>query len=176
VDKTIVALAIQEGSKFVSELLRVALTNKPRTSLVSDSITHVEQPHVMPSSNDKDISYRFECLAKHLGGASVLLREAYERANDEGVGEGTSEKVLEAMNEHSASEADIEHMIGHPIAKRLLSGIRGFRKACWEAKLPTGGGSIQDIEDARTWNSIMYKETIEAAKVNPGSECVISGM
>lgn len=128
----------------------------------------------------QDLEYRFECLAKHLGGASVLLREAYERANDEGIGDGTAEKIMEAMNEHSGMEADLEKMLGIPDAKptvdKILSGARAFRAAAWKARLPTGGGTKEDVADARVWNDLMLTEVLTQAKKTPGTQCIIEGM
>ena len=117
---------------------------------------------------------------KHLGGASVLLREAYERVIDEGIGEGTAEKIMEAMNEHSGMEADLEKMLSTPEvreqAEKLMSGVRAFRKAAWEAKLPNGSGTKEDIGDARLWNDILYQEAFTSAKRQPGTECIREGM
>ena len=117
---------------------------------------------------------------KHLGGANVLLREAYERAIDEGMGEGTAEKIMEAMNEHSGMESDLEKMLPMPEAReeaeKLMAGVRAFRKAAWEAKLPTGSGTKEDISDARLWNDILYQEAFNSAKQQPGEACVEEGM
>ena len=115
-----------------------------------------------------------------MGGAAVLLREAYERANDEGVGDGTAEKIMEAMNEHSGMEADLEKMLAipeaKPVADKLLSGVRSFRAAAWKARLPVGGGTKEDVADARIWNDIMLQETYTNAKKQPGTECIAKGM
>lgn len=113
---------------------------------------------------------------KHLGGASILLREAYERAIDEGIGEGTAEKIMEALNEHSGMEVDLEKMLDIPEAKeqveKLMSGVRAFRNAAWKAKLPTGDGTKEDIADARLWNGILYQEAFNSAKKQPGEACI----
>ena len=118
---------------------------------------------------------------KHLGGASVLLREAYERSiGDEGVGPGTAEKVMEAMNEHSAMELDIEKMLSFPEAReeaqKLLDATRKFRRAAWDCHITTGQGTVDDIEAAKLWNDILYQTTFANAKLHPGSECQASGM
>lgn len=117
---------------------------------------------------------------KHLGGASVLLVEAYERAIDEGMGEGTAEKIMEAMNQHSGMEVDLEKMLPIPEAReqaeKLMSGVRAFRKAAWEAKLVTGGGTKEDVADARLWNDLLYQEAFSSAKQQPGEACLIEGM
>jgi len=128
-----------------------------------------------------EIAYRWECCCKHLGGASVLLREAYERAiGDDGIGPGTAEKVMEAMNEHSAMELDIEKMLSYPDAKpeaqKLLDATRKFRRAAWDCHITTGQGTVDDIEAAKLWNDILYQQTFENAKRYPGTECVKSGM
>ena len=134
----------------------------------------------MPSSGaPQDLDYRWECTLKHLGGASILLREAYERAVDGGMGDGTAEKFMEAMNEHSGSETDIEKMLGMPDAResaeRLMGGIKAFRNAAWKAKLPVGGGTVQDISDARLWNNLLLQEAYSQAKKQPGNSCVLDG-
>lgn len=181
-NKGTLAGLIEEGGRLLSDLIRIkAAASRPYMPVAPPvSAPAVSAPIAAPTPVDTDISYRFECVAKHLGGASVLLREAYERANDEGVGPGTAEKIQEAMNEHAGAEPDLEHMLSHPqgkeIANKLLSGIRSFRKASWEAKLPTGGGTKQDIEDARLWNSLMFKAAMDAAGKYPGTACVASGM
>lgn len=188
--RELLANLVEEGSKLASDLVRFAMMPHPaKKDATKETMEAPPSPRpkpvsrpimVVPSLQTDDISYRFECVVKHLGGASVLLREAFERANDEGVGDGTSEKVVEAMNEHAGAEPDLEKMLGspkgQPIAERLLSGIRAFRKAAWESKLPLGEGTKQDIADARQWNSIMLQDALNAAKSHPGSECVQEGM
>jgi len=148
---------------------RVLITNKPEIN------------STLPENEKADENlYRFECLAKHLGAASVLLKEAYERANDEGMGDGTAEKVVEAMNEHAGMEADLEKMGDasdvKAVVDKLYSGVRGFRAAAWKARLTVGGGTKDDIEAARTWNNIMLSTVYENAKAHPGATCVQSGM
>ena len=100
--------------------------------------------------------------------------------NDDGIGEGTAEKVIEALNEHSGSEADLEKMLniqgGKETAERIMSGVRQFRAAAWKVGLPKGQGTKEDIEAARMWNAIMLKEAIEGANKHPGTECVKEGM
>ena len=137
------------------------------------------QPSPIPplaKTEQEAVAYSFECLIKHLGGASVLLREAFERAIDDGMGAGTAEKVVEALNEHSAAEPDIEKMLNIPEVKdraeKLLSGIRQMRKAAWEAGLPIGKGTKEDIEAMRLWNTILLKEALEGAERYPGTLCV----
>ena len=139
----------------------------------------IDEPAESPSNAPQDLDYRWECTLKHLGGASILLREAYERAVDGGMGDGTAEKFMEAMNEHSGSETDIEKMLGMPDAResaeRLMGGIKAFRNAAWKAKLPVGGGTIQDISDARLWNILLLQEAYSQAKKQPGNQCVLDG-
>lgn len=186
--RDLLANLVEEGSKLASDIVRFAMTPRPArketvaaTEAPPSPAPSVEpRPKPLPSLATDDLSYRFECVVKHLGGASVLLREAYERANDEGMGEGTKEKVVEAMNEHAGAEPDLEKMLGipegKPIADRLLSGVRAFRKAAWESKLPLAQGTKQDIADARQWNTIMLQDALNAAKTYPGTECVQEGM
>lgn len=130
--------------------------------------------------HQQSLDYRFECVLKHLGGASVLLKEAYQRANDEGIGDGTAEKIMEAMSEHSGMEADLDKMINMPDVKplvdKLYSGERAFRAAAWKAHLPIGGGTKEDIADSRIWNDMLLAEVMTAAKRHPGQQCVIEGM
>ncbi len=134
----------------------------------------------IPEHASGEREYRLECCVKHLGGASVLLREAFERANDEGMGEGTAEKVIEAMNEHSAMETDLEKMLDakdvKDVTERLLSGARQFRASAWKSGLPRGDGTKDDIEAARMWNNILLNETITAAHKFPGTKCQEEGM
>ncbi len=183
---------IEQGSQILGDVIRMAVSksitgNTQQVKPINEHATlgaPTAVPTAVPTANQqedgKELQYRFECLGKHLGGASVILREAYERANDEGVGEGTAEKIIEVMNEHAGAEADLEKMVdipeGKPVADRILSGIRAFRKACWEANLPRGQGTKKDIEDARLWNNILLKDALDAAKKYPGTECVRSGM
>lgn len=196
------AALIENGAKVLSDVMRLTLL-RPVARMPEQVITQEPprpQPAPAPSyvkvipeieskpaikSLDKpqarqDLDYRFECCLKHLGGASVLLKEAYQRANDEGIGDGTSEKIMEAMNEHSGMEADLEKMLDmtevKPLVDRILSGERAFRAAAWKARLPVGGGTKEDIADARTWNDIMMQEVLAQAKKTPGQTCVAQGM
>jgi len=187
------AYLFEEGGKLLSSAVRVAMA-RPRKSTISEAtetqplteVTQTESPSTPPPlsaptrTQQEELDYRWECCMKHLGGASILLRECYERAIDEGMGEGTAEKIMEAMNEHSGMESDLEKMLPMPEAKdeaeKLMSGVRAFRKAAWEAKLPTGGGTKDDVADARLWNDILYQEAFNSAKQQPGSACVEEGM
>jgi hypothetical protein len=193
----------EEGGKFISEIARAILARpkqvvidsfvgntstaviekpqpKPQVLTLAPVIKVKQLEQVNPSSNaPQDLDYRWECTLKHLGGASILLREAYERAVDGGMGDGTAEKFMEAMNEHSGSESDIEKMLGMPDAKdsaeKLMGGIKAFRNAAWKAKLPVGGGTVQDIADARLWNNLLLQEAYSQAKKQPGNSCVLDG-
>lgn len=183
------AFIAQEGGRFVSDIIRVAMVRprKPASSEVSTEETAETKtapettatPMAPPPSSrtaQEELDYRWECCMKHLGGASVLLREAYERAIDEGMGEGTAEKIMETLNEHSGMEADLEKMLPMPEAReqaeRLMSGVRSFRNAAWKAKITTGGGTKDDIADARLWNGILYQEAFNSAKAQPGEVCI----
>ncbi|MBU1374293.1 MAG: hypothetical protein KJ820_16315, partial [Bacteroidetes bacterium] len=141
-----------------------------------------KKPPVLPNitEHQQSLEYRMECLAKHLGGASVLLKEAYQRANDEGIGDGTAEKIVAAMNEHSGMEDDLDKMAGmsdiKPAVDKILSGERAFRAAAWKAKLPIGGGTKEDIADARVWNDLMLAEVLAQARAHPGTQCILEGM
>lgn len=189
------AFIAEEGGKVISTVLKIAMA-RPRRSSPSESeiqspaeVTQTKSPievtRTIPiptpgRTQQEELDYRWECCMKHLGGASILLREAYERAIDEGMGEGTSEKIMEAMNEHSGMESDLEKMLPIPEAKeqaeKLMSGVRAFRKAAWEAKLVTGGGTKEDVGDARLWNDILYQEAFNSAKQQPGEACIAEGM
>lgn len=187
------ALMVEEGGKIISDVIRLIMS-RPRkpapletTEKASTEFTKVTpQPPPAPPipsptrTQQEELDYRWECCMKHLGGASVLLRECYERVIDEGIGEGTAEKIMEALNEHSGMEADLEKMLPIPEAlaqaDKLMSGIRSFRNAAWKAKLPTGGGTKEDIADARLWNDIMYQEAFASAKQQPGTVCIVEGM
>lgn len=192
------ASLFETGGKLASDIIRLVMNrsskstasttteNKPEDiglTKVTPAVSTVVTPTIITSrvpATRQDLDYRWECCMKHLGGANILLREAYERANDEGIGEGTAEKIMEAMNEHAGMEADLEKMLAIPEAKpmadKLLSGVRSFRAAAWKAKLPTGGGTKEDVADARIWNDIMFQEAYNSAKKNPGQECVREGM
>jgi len=183
------ALMVEEGGKIISDVIRLIMS-RPRkpaspetTEKASTEFTKVtSQPPPAPPipsptrTQQEELDYRWECCMKHLGGASILLRECYERVIDEGIGEGTAEKIMEALNEHSGMEADLEKMLPIPEAlaqaEKLMSGIRSFRNAAWKAKLPTGGGTKEDIADARLWNGILYSEAFASAKQQPGSVCI----
>ena len=41
-----------------------------------------------------------------------------------------------------------------------MGGIKALGNAAWKAKLPVGGGTIQDISDARLWNILLLQEHI----------------
>lgn len=185
------AFMLREGGKLASDVLRVVMArpHKPKSPLeTTEEITPAETfirqlPPPTPTltrTQSEELDYRWECCMKHLGGASILLREAYERAIDEGMGEGTAEKMMEAMNEHSGMESDLEKMLPIPEAKaqaeKLLSGVRAFRKAAWEANITRGGGTKEDIGDAKMWNDILYQEAFSSAKSQPGTECIEEGM
>lgn len=187
------AIIAEEAGKIISDTIRLIMsrprkpaspetTEKTPTEFtkVTPSIAIQPLPTIIPSptrTQQEELDYRWECCMKHLGGASILLRECYERVIDEGIGEGTAEKIMEALNEHSGMEADLEKMLPIPEAKaqaeKLMSGIRSFRNAAWKAKLPTGGGTKEDIADARLWNDIMYQEAFGSAKQQPGSVCIV---
>ena len=186
------AFIAEEGGKILSSVIRLAVA-RPRRLIPDESpelpetgvpatITPTTASPSISSTRTiaEELDYRWECCMKHLGGASVLLVEAYERAIDEGIGEGTAEKIMEAMNQHAGMEVDLEKMLPIPEAKeqaeKLMSGVRAFRKAAWEAKLPTGGGTKEDIADARLWNDILYTEAFTSAKSQPGAECIKEGM
>jgi len=176
---------LETGGKLAADLIRVWVSRpSPRQSPPQPTPQVIKSPEYTissPSMGAKDIDYVWECVSKHLGGASVLLREAWERANDEGMGPGTAEKIIEAMNEHAGAEPDLEKMLsveGEPkkLAEKIISGVRQFRKAAWEAELPRGKGKKEDVEAARMWNSIMLREALDGATKYPGSECVRKGM
>ena len=178
---------LETGGKLAADLIRVWVSRpSPRPSPPQSTPQVIRQPSPentigAPSMEAKDVDYVWECISKHLGGASVLLREAWERANDEGMGPGTAEKIIEAMNEHAGAEPDLEKMLvlkdePKKLAEKIISGVRQFRKAAWEAELPRGKGKKEDIEAARMWNSIMLREALDGATKYPGSACVKSGM
>ena len=187
------AFIANEGGKLVSSLVRLMIARPhkiPPLETIDMPIPHHPEPTVISpplsstpttsTTSQEELDYRWECCMKHLGGASVLLMEAYERAIDEGIGDGTAEKIMEAMNQHSGMEVDLEKMLSIPGAKeqaeKLLSGVRSFRKAAWEARLPNGNGTKEDIADARLWNDILYQEAFTSAKHQPGEECIREGM
>lgn len=192
------AFIFREGGRLFSDAIRVMMA-RPHRATSSETTEVIEPIQVdktpspyppepttisLPLPSDRttaeELDYRWECCMKHLGGASILLREAYERAIDEGMGDGTAEKIMEAMNEHSGMETDLEKMLPIPEAKeqaeKLMSGVRAFRKAAWEAKLTTGGGTKEDLADARMWNDVLYTEAYSAVKSQPGQECIREGM
>lgn len=187
------AFVVEEGGKLLSSAIRLAMA-RPHKSTPDESpklpesgvpaiITPTTASPVIitPSrTTAEELDYRWECCMKHLGGASVLLVEAYERAIDEGMGDGTAEKIMEAMNQHSGMEVDLEKMLPIPESKeqaeKLMSGVRAFRQAAWKAKLTTGGGTKEDIADARLWNDILYTEAFNSAKQQPGEACIAEGM
>lgn len=132
----------------------------------------------------KEIDYRWECITKHLGGASVLLREAFERANDNNPGDGSAEKVMEALAEHAGAESDLDAMMAtvkpdSTVAQeinKMYSGIRQFRAAAWKSDITIGGGTKDDITAGREWNNLMLQSAYNNAKKNKGSTCVATGM
>jgi len=185
------AFLIEEAGNLASDVLR-AVMSRPRRRPV-ESATEVvtttpettttpipTPPPVTPEAQRKELDYRYECVLKHLGESSGVLREAYERALDEGMGEGTAEKIMECLNAHATAEPDIEKMLpipeGKEIAERLLSGIRQFRAAAWKTNMPRGKGTKEDIEAARMWNAILYQEAYSAVMKFPGEECIKEGM
>ncbi len=135
---------------------------------------------INPSAGS-DTDYRWECVLKHLGAAAVLFREAHERAvTDKAVTDGVSEKVMAALSEHAGMDDDVKAMLTNPDAKaaaqRLMDGCRQLRRAAWDCKITVGGGTVDDVSDARIWNDILFKEAYAQVKKHPGQECVLSGM
>lgn len=187
-NKGVVAGIIEEGTKIISDVVRYSMARGRNPRRMPEQPPEAPQPanpapqavSVDKSDIRQDLDYRWECCVKHLGGASVLLREAFERANDEGIGEGTAEKILETLNEHAGMEADLEKMLdipdGKETAERVLSGVRQFRASAWKVGLPRGQGTKEDVEAARMWNNILFQETLAAVKRHPGTECVMEGM
>lgn len=189
-NKSLLGSLVEEGMKLAGQIIeatafrpKTGKTESEETAITENlpEITAQKEPETRPISyKEGDLDYRWECLVKHFGGASILLREAFERANDEGIGSGTAEKILEAMNEHSGAETDLEKMLpipeAKPIAEKLLSGVRQFRAAAWKVELPKGQGTKEDIEAAQLWNNIMFQETVSAARKYPGTTCVNEGM
>lgn len=132
-------------------------------------------------SQGSDTDYRFECITKHLGAASVLLREAHERAiTNKAVTDDVSEKVMAALAEHAGADDDFKPMLNNPevtdIVNRLMDGIRQFRRGAWDSKITVGGGTVTDIADARMWNDMLLQEAWAQAKKHAGTTCVASGM
>lgn len=204
------ATLIEQGGKIASDLFRTVFfkptipksePNKPVES--TKSVVVEEKPAVKQAETDKiekvtmqqgvagqksagtptddEIAYRWECCCKHLGAASGLLKEAYERAiGDDGIGPGTAEKVMAALNEHSTMEDDLGPMLTfketHDDAVKLLDATRKFRRAAWDCHITTGGGTIDDIEAAKMWNDMLFQTVYANAKLHPGLECVQSGM
>ena len=107
-DAKVKSFLAEEGGKFVSEIARAMLA-KPKAVIIDSIVGNtstaiIEKPQpkhqtitlapvtnvkeIAPvesrssSSAPQDLDYRWECTLKHLGGASILLREAYERAVD----------------------------------------------------------------------------------------------
>lgn len=131
---------------------------------------------------EDELMYRYECCTKHLGAASILLKEAYERAiGDDGIGPGTAEKVMAALNEHAAMEDDIMPMLQDKSvvgeeAKKLLDATRKFRRAAWDCRITVGKGTVDDVDAARQWNDILLQTTYANAQKYPGELCVKEGM
>jgi len=128
-----------------------------------------------------DTDYRYECCLKHLGAAGILLRESYERAiGPEGVGDGTGEKVMAALNEHAGMDDDLKAMLTNPntldFAKRLDDGVRQLRRAAWDCRITVGKGTAEDIAAARQWNDILFSEVYAQVKLHPGQDCILKGM
>jgi len=199
------AFLFEQGGKLASDFLRMFLPSRVNTTQDNNTIetkpveprpavafTVVKEkpvekmaaPVVEKAAGtpiEDEIAYRWECCTKHLGGAAVLLKEAYERAiGDDGVGPGTAEKVMAALNEHSGMEDDINPMLKfpetHDEAVKLLDATRKFRRAAWDCHITTGGGTVDDIEAAKMWNDMLFQEAFANAQKHPGSECIASGM
>ena len=195
------ALAIEGVTKLASSFIRSAITKQPKTDeqpIINDKpITKIIEsqdknepvtknstpaiPKLFNPSSSSDTDYRWECVLKHLGAAAVLFREAHERAiTDKKVTDGVAEKVMAALSEHAGMDDDIKMMLTNPNAKdaatRLMDGLRQLRRAAWECRITVGGGTVEDVADARLWNDVMFQEAYTQAKKNPGEECVLSGM
>ncbi len=49
--------------------------------------------------------------------------------------------------------------------------MRNLRKAVFEARLETGGGTIEDLTSMHTWTGILLKKAYDMAENFPGTEC-----
>ncbi|MFA6358840.1 MAG: hypothetical protein WCY09_09320 [Candidatus Omnitrophota bacterium] len=128
-----------------------------------------------------DEDYRWECLTKHLGAAAVLFREAHERAvTDNKVTDGVAEKIMAALSEHAGADDDLKPMLSNPKSKpeaeKMMNALRQLRRAAWDCRITVGGGTIDDVSDARLWNDMLFQTAYANAKKHAGSECVMSGM
>lgn len=199
------AFLYQQGGKLFSDLFRMVMTRpKDKTATVTETPAAKieikladEKPNepvkmtvpvysgIVKSAGtptEDELLYRFECCTKHLGAASILLKEAYERAiGDDGIGPGTAEKVMAALNEHAAMEDDIMPMlqdkgvVGEE-AKKLLDATRKFRRAAWDCRITVGKGTVDDVDAARMWNDILLQQAYANAQKYAGVTCVKEGM
>ncbi|MDD5277921.1 MAG: hypothetical protein PHR16_17845 [Methylovulum sp.] len=193
---------IQQGSQLISEMIRNEV-RKPHARYTQVTETVVSQPvetkikvKLEPETKTEvklepvtmfhpettsDEDYRWECCTKHLGAAAVLLREAHERAvTNKTVDDSVAEKVMAALNEHAGMDDDVKVMLSNPnardAAQRLMDGCRQLRRAAWDCKITIGGGTVDDVADARLWNDMLYQQAYSEAKKHSGQECIRTGM
>lgn len=118
------------------------------------------------------IDYCLECAEKHLQTATILLKEAIQRAQQcitqnpcEPCCLKTPEvleKIRDAIAELAGAEDDTNPLSNEPLVKEINNQIRLIRKDIWRKKLAFGQGKIEDIteiaERIKTLTDKIYEE------------------
>lgn len=109
------------------------------------------------------------CAVKHSQTAKVLMREALQRAESNGVDtEGVKEKVRGVVEELSGLEDDTTTVSSQQVI--ILNGAsRDLRKFIYESRAEIGGAKISTLREIKT----MIDQLVEATyKVRETEECI----
>ena len=95
------------------------------------------------------VSYCLECSEKHGQTARVLMREALQRAESDGINsEGVVEKVRGVVEELSGMEDDTETTENEEVTA-LNSRARGIRKEIYASQAEIGGADIDKLREIK---------------------------
>ena len=120
------------------------------------------------SATNMELDYCLQCLEKHTQTAKVLMREAIQRAEVEGISsEGVQEKMRGVIEELVGAEDDSDTLINEGV-RALNNKIRALRKKIWESKATIGGGTIRDLMDTKRELDSLVEGTYETARLESG--------
>ena len=104
-----------------------------------------KMPEAPVPRKGESVRYCGECLSKHSGTAKVLLREAVQRAEADGVSnEGVQEKVRDVVAEFGGAEYDSSSVANERI-RALDQRMRTLRRKIQNTGLEVGRGSMEDL-------------------------------
>ncbi|MDI6860307.1 MAG: hypothetical protein QMC85_07415, partial [Methanocellales archaeon] len=112
-----------------------------------------------------ELDYCLECLEKHTQTAKVLMREAIQRAEADGISsKGVQEKMRGVVEELVGAEDDSDTVTNARV-RALNKRIRSLRQKIWESKATIGGGTLKDLMDIKKELDSLVEETYETAKL-----------